>query len=71
MKLTPYRKSMLIVAKLLEFAEIGGMEPTDCGAVYEAFAELFGRLCTDEGDESVMENLIGQVSQIIHAEKWT
>ena len=70
MKLTPSRKVKLILFKTLEFAEIGGMAPADCGLLFESVSNCLDELCASEDDESSMENLLEQIQQVMKAKKW-
>jgi hypothetical protein len=69
-KLTPSRKAKLILFKILEFAEIGGMAPEDCGVAYEAVSQCLDEVCVKSHDEIVMEGLVDQIQQILRAEEW-
>lgn len=68
LKLTPSRKAMLIVMKILEYAELGGMEPHDCGIAFEAISNCL----TSAGDdpEIVLSGLIDQIQTIITSTEW-
>jgi|LSQX01.2.fsa_nt_gb hypothetical protein len=70
MKLTNGRKARLIVFKLCEYAEVGGMTPSDCGLVYEALANCLDDISIKEGDESTVGGLLDQIQQILNAEDW-
>lgn len=63
MKLTPYRRVMLILIKALDVAETGGMAPEDCGAIYQALEACF--VASDGNVEETMQSLIDQISGII------
>lgn len=60
MKLNDRRRARLIVCKVLEYAEAGGMEAQDCGATYNA---LDACLVDEEG-------LLDQVRKILDAQEW-
>ncbi len=68
LELTPSRKAKLILMKLLEYAEAGGMRPEDCGIALEAI----GNCLTSVGDdpELVLSELIDQIDTIVNAEAW-
>jgi len=68
--LTPSRKAKLILFKILEFAEVGGMAPEDCGVAYEAISRCLDEVCIKENNETTMEGLVDQISQIITAQVW-
>ena len=69
-KLTPYKRAVLVVAKILEYAEIGGMEPEDCGIVLEALLNLLGAICEEEGDENTVAAMLDKVQEILDADHW-
>ena len=62
MKLTEIRKSKLILAKILEYAEIGGMEKEHCGIALEAVSN-----CLHESKADMAE-LNQQIQQILKSE---
>jgi hypothetical protein len=64
MKLNASRRVKLIVFKILEYAEIGGMEPEDCGTVFEAVGN-----CLDE-TANTMPDLESQIHQILASDEW-
>ncbi|MFI4848405.1 MAG: hypothetical protein ACIAZJ_04870 [Gimesia chilikensis] len=64
MELNDGRKAKLILFKIMEFAEIGGMENTDCAIAYEAISN-----CLDETPESYT-NLTDQIRQILDSDEW-
>ncbi len=64
------RRAKLVLFKILEYAEIGGMATDDCGLVYEAVSNCLDRICAEEGDESTLSGLIDQMQQILAAENW-
>jgi hypothetical protein len=66
--LTPSRKARLIVAKVLEYAELGGMEPEDCGIAYEAIDNCF--MAVGHDPEVALSGLIDQIRAIINAEEY-
>lgn len=66
--LTPSRKAQLIVMKLLEYAEAGGMKPEDCGTVFEALSNCLGGVGSDP--DLALEGLIDQIRSIIDAKEW-
>lgn len=68
--LTASRRAKLVLFKILEYAEIGGMATDDCGLVYEAVSNCLDRICAEEGDESTLSGLIDQMRQILAAENW-
>lgn len=70
LELTPYRKVNLILFSILEHAEIGGMEPDDCGAVYESVAACLGSVCKDEGNEDSLAALLQKIQAICNATTW-
>ncbi|MEQ8853628.1 hypothetical protein [Gimesia sp.] len=70
MKLTDSRKAKLITHKILEFAEIGGMDAEHCGMAFEAVENCLDQICIEEGNEDTMSNLIEQIQQILSAEEW-
>ncbi|QDV37522.1 hypothetical protein [Tautonia plasticadhaerens] len=63
MTLNDYRRVRLIISKILEYAEAGGMAPRDCGLIYESLDATLGQ----PGDP---EGLIAQIRQIIDAREW-
>jgi hypothetical protein len=68
--LSASRRAKLVLFKILEYAEIGGMAADDCGLVYEAVSNCLDGICVEEGDESTMKGLIDQMQQILVAENW-
>jgi hypothetical protein len=66
--LTPSRKARLIVAKVLEYAELGGMEPEDCGIAYQAIDNCL--IAVGRDPEIALSGLIDQIRAIINAEEW-
>lgn len=62
-ELTNSRKAKLIVFKILEYAETGGMLPDDCGVAFEAIS-----CCLDNCDDS--SGLIEQIQQILNSKQW-
>jgi hypothetical protein len=64
MKLNASRRVKLIVFTILEYAEIGGMEPEDCGMVFEAVGN-----CLDE-TANTMSDLESQIHQILASDEW-
>ena len=70
MQLTPSRKAKLILFKILEYAEVGGMAPEDSGVAYEAVSRCLDEVCIEEHNETTMEGLIEQISQVITAQDW-
>lgn len=70
MKLTSSRKVKLVLFKILEFAEIGGMAPEDCGLLWESVSNCLDEVGVCEDDQSSMENLVKQLQQIIEADEW-
>ncbi|MAX37944.1 MAG: hypothetical protein CME33_15420 [Gimesia sp.] len=70
LKLTDSRKAKLVLNKMLEYAEIGGMEEEHCGMVLEAVVDCFDTICMEEGDELTMEGLVQQIRQILDADEW-
>lgn len=70
MKLNSSRRAKLTLFKSLEYAEIGGLAPGDCGAIYEAVSSCLDAICKDEGDETTISGLIDQIQQILTAEEW-
>lgn len=68
MKLTPSRKTRLIVAKILEYAEAGGMEADDCGVAYEAIDTCL--MAVGDDPEVALSGLIEQIQKIINAKEW-
>lgn len=70
MTLSASRKAKLVLFKILEYAEIGGMRADDCGLVYEAVSNCLDRICAEEGNESTLSGLIEQMQQILVAENW-
>lgn len=67
--LTPSRKAQLIVAKVLEYAEAGGMKPKHCGIAFEAIRNCL--LSVGDDPEVILSGLIDQVHTIINAKNWT
>ena len=67
-KLTPSRKSKLIVMKILEYAEAGGMEAEDCGVAFEAIDNCL--MAVGDDPEDALSGLIDQIRTIINAEVW-
>tara|TARA_R110002126_G_scaffold291075_1_gene450308 strand:+ start:379 stop:927 length:549 start_codon:yes stop_codon:yes gene_type:complete len=70
LKLTDSRKAKLVLNKMLEYAEIGGMEEEHCGMVLEAVVDCFDTICMEEGDELTMGGLVQQIRQILDADEW-
>jgi hypothetical protein len=64
--LTPSRKARLIVAKVLEYAELGGMEPEDCGIAYQAIDNCL--MAVGHDPEIALSGLIDQIRTIISVE---
>lgn len=62
MQLTASRKAKLIVKKILEYAELGGMEPEDCGVAYEAINSCL--MAVGDDPEVALSGLIDQVRTI-------
>ena len=67
-KLTPSRKARLIVMKILEYAETGGMEPKDCGIALDVISD--GLLSVADNPEEILAGLIDQIRTIIDAKEW-
>ncbi len=67
-KLTPSRKAKLIVMKILEYAETGGMEPEDCGIAFDAISTCLTSVADDP--EDTLGGLIDQIRTIIDAKDW-
>ena len=67
MKLTPSRKAQLIVMKVLEYAETGGMEAEDCGIASEAIENCL--MAVGDDPEVALSGLIEQIQTIINAEE--
>ena len=65
--LTPSRKARLIVAKVLEYAELGGMKPEDCGVAYEAIDNCL--MAVGHDPEEALSGLIDQIRTITNAEE--
>lgn len=68
LRLTPSRKAGLIVMKILEYAEAGGMEPNDCGVAWEAINNCLTAVGDDP--EATLGGLIDQIQTIVTAEEW-
>jgi len=68
LQLTPSRKARLIVAKILEYAEAGGMEAEDCGVAFEAIDSCL--MAVGNEPEVALGGLIDQMRTIINAEEW-
>lgn len=68
--LSASRRAKLVLFKILEYAEIGGMATDDCGLVYEAVSNCLDSICVDERDESSVSGLIDKMQQILAAENW-
>ena len=66
-KLTPSRKARLIVMKVLEYAETGGMEAEDCGIAFEAIDNCL--MAIGDDPEVAMSGLIEQIRTIANAEE--
>lgn len=66
-KLTPSRRARLILMAILQYAETGGMEPQDCGAVYEAVDNC---LTSADDPEVFLSGLIDEIQAIIIAKEW-
>lgn len=66
-KLTPSRRARLILMTILQYAETGGMEPQDCGAVYEAVDNC---LTSADDPEVFLSGLIDEIQAIIIAKEW-
>jgi len=69
-QLTPSRRVKLILIKILEYAEVGGMTPEDCGVVFEAISQCLDEVCNEDHNEITMEGLKDQMQQILEAETW-
>ncbi len=67
-ELKPSNKASLIVVKVLEYAEIGGMAPEDCGIAYEALTKCL-RAVGDDPDEA-LAGLIDNITTIINTNEW-
>ncbi len=70
MQLTPSRRVKLILFKILEYAEVGGMAPEDCGVAFEAISQCLDEVCTEEHNDATMEGLKDQIQQILEADTW-
>ncbi len=70
MKLTPYRRVMLILAKALEIAEKGGMAPEDCGAIYQALEACLVASASDSEVKETMQSLIDEINGIIEMKSY-
>ena len=68
MRLTPSRRAKLVLMKILEYAEAGGMEPQDCGTVFEAVSNCLDSVGDDP--EVVLSGLLEQIRSILDAKKW-
>ena len=62
MKLTDSRRAKLILMKILDYAELGGMKPEDCGICFEAVSN-----CLDNREqvEANMADLNMQIRKIV------
>ena len=67
-ELTPSYKARLIVFKILEYAETGGMAPEDCGITYEALSNCLDAV--GKHPDEAMSGLIDQISTIIESKVW-
>jgi hypothetical protein len=67
-ELTPSYKVRLIVVKILEYAETGGMAPEDCGIAYEALSNCLD--AASKHPDETMAGLIDQISTIIESKVW-
>ncbi len=65
--LTPYRKAMLILVRVLDLAEKGGMEPQDCGAIFEAMETCLVASASDGDVEDTMQSLLDEIVEIIES----
>lgn len=70
MQLTPSRQVKLILFKILEYAEVGGMAPKDCGTAHEAISNCLDNASSPEQLETTMEGLKDQIQQILDSETW-
>jgi hypothetical protein len=68
MRLTPSRKAKLIVFKVLEYAEAGGMAAEDCGITYEALSNCLD--CVGKKPDEALVGLIDQIDTIIDSDVW-
>lgn len=68
-QLTPSRKAKLIVMKVLEYAEAGGMTPEDCGIAWEAISNCLTDVADDP--EVALGGLIDQIYTIATATEWS
>lgn len=69
-KLTDSRKTKLILFKILETAEIGGMEVEHCGMIQEAVSNCLDEICVEEEDEATLSNLNKEIQEILDSEEW-
>lgn len=70
LNLTPSRRAKLIIAKILEYVEIAGVAPEDCGIAYEAISNSLDAICIHEGGETTIAGMNDQIQQILTAEYW-
>jgi len=68
LKLTPSRKARLIVGKILEYAEAGGMEAEDCGVAYEAIDNCL--MAVGDDPDVALSGLVEQIQTILNAKEW-
>lgn len=67
-QLTPSRKAKLVVMKVLEYAEAGGMHPEDCGITWKAISNCLTANGSDP--EVALGGLIDQIQTIVTATEW-
>jgi hypothetical protein len=60
--LTPSRKARLIVRKILEYAEVGGMPPKECGVIYDAIDNCL--IAVGDDPEVALSGLVDQIRTI-------
>jgi len=68
LQLTLSRKARLIVGKILEYAEAGGMEADDCGVAYEAIDSCL--MAVGDDPDVALGGLIEQIQTILNAKEW-
>lgn len=70
MDLNASRRAKLVTMKILEYAEIGGMAPEDCGVALEAISNCLDNVGSRETVEETLEELTQQIAMILKGEEW-
>ena len=70
MNLNASRKAKLVTMKILEYAEVGGMAPEDCGVALEVISNCLDNVGSRENVEEIMGELTQQIAMILKGETW-